>query len=78
MDGLLSEIQFASDIEPALNTHLAGKRIERVEWHDGHGDVIIFHMEDRTRLRVTTPYVNTFLRCEPDATKLHLGLTKKP
>ncbi len=53
---LLKTVKLASEIEPKLNELFAGKRIERVEWHDGHGDVIVFHMEDKSSITICTTF----------------------
>lgn len=59
-------VELASEIEPELNRLFAGKKLERIEWHDSHGDSLILHFEDGTWLSATTFFTYTFMK---DSTK---------
>lgn len=77
MINLLKTVKLASEIEPRLNELLAGRRLERVEWHDGHGDVIAFHMEDKTVITVCTTYNLVDADVPVDPHKLHVRISKE-
>lgn len=49
---LMSNVGLASEIEPALAEAMVDKKVVRMEWHDGHGDHLLIHLEDGTRLGI--------------------------
>jgi hypothetical protein len=77
MKNILDAVELAADLKPMLEKHLVGKRVKRIEWHDGHGDVLIVHMDDDTRLRVcSAELVAKDLVCN-ETWRLSLSLTKE-
>jgi hypothetical protein len=72
--GWSDDIKLASEIEPKLNELIAGKRIERVEWHDGHGDVLRLHLVDGNVVTIRTKF-DLLTKRERDQYKLQIEIS---